>query len=69
MKQVEESFSELFLRIGNKTSTVRELAGALGQDQENARAFQERIALKRIESNKNATKRMNDVHTRFKRIH
>ena len=43
MKEADESFSELFKRIGKKQLTAEDVIGALKQTPAEARAFRERV--------------------------
>ena len=67
LKSDNESFSDLFLRIGQKQGTIKDIVGLLNESPEEAAAFVERVRLGRKEANRSAQKRIDYVRSRFKR--
>lgn len=69
MKRGEESFSELFLRIGGRSLTIKDLAGVLHHNPEEAKSFRDKVWNARKESGKGLGGRVADVRSRLKRAH
>ena len=69
LKNDNESFSELFKRLGKRQMKVKDIVGALGHSEEEARAFQERVKSIREQMGRDMEERIQDVHNRFKRTH
>ncbi len=67
MKKPDESFSELFLRIGKKPLTIKDIAGILKHTPEEAAEFRKRFWEYRKSLGEGMEKRIEDVRTRFKR--
>ncbi len=69
LKGADESFSELFIRIGKKQLTVDGIAGILKHTPEEAQAFRERVRAVHEGLNAGFKRRAADVRARLKRIH
>ena len=69
MKHEEESFSDLFLRIGRKPLTIKDLAGILKHTPAEAEAFKRRVLEARERLNKSMQEHTEDARTRLKRDH
>ena len=68
LKTGDESFSELFNRLGNKPLRVKDLIGVLKTTTEDADAFQKRVRAIREELGKGMDKRIDHVRARLKRV-
>ena len=64
LKHGDESFSDLFKRLGSRQATVKDVLGALKHTPEEARAFADRIKEIRKELNKDFTRRLGKVSAR-----
>ncbi len=69
LKQGDESFSDLFLRLGRRYVTVKEVAGILKDTPKEAAEFRNRMRQIREELGEGLNKRIDDVRTRFQRSH
>jgi predicted CopG family antitoxin len=69
MKRPDESFSELFLRIGKKPLQIKDIIGILKQTPEEAAEFKRRVREIHEELGKGMERRIEDVRARFKRYH
>ena len=67
LKQEDESFSDLFLRLGKRTLRVKDLAGFLQGTPERAKELREKLKQLRQETDASFEQRMKDVRARFKR--
>ncbi|MBS3175614.1 hypothetical protein J4457_00050 [Candidatus Woesearchaeota archaeon] len=67
MKQEEESFSELFKRIGKQPARIKDIFGAMKQESKEAEALKKRIKSMKEESRKDMGERMNEIRSRLKR--
>lgn len=67
MKSDEESFSELFLRLGHKQLSVRDMLGILKESPEEGAAFAERVRRIRQGTDESSERRVKDVRSRLKR--
>lgn len=69
MKRENESFSDLFKRLGKKQLRVKDIVGCLKQTPEEAEAFRKRVQQIHEELGKGLQKRIEDVRARFQRSH
>lgn len=69
LKQGDESFSDLFLRLGRRYVTIKEIAGILKDTPEEAAEFRNRMRQIREELGEGLNKRIDDVRARFQRSH
>ena len=61
LKSENESFSELFKRLGSRQATVKDVLGALKHTPEEAKAFAEMVKGIRRELNKDFKRRLKNV--------
>ncbi len=66
LKSEDESFSDLFLRLGERYLTINQVRGILNATPEDAAAFSKRVKQIREELGKGMEKRMENVRSRFK---
>lgn len=69
MKQERESFSDLFLRIGKKPLTAKDIRGIFHKTPAEVEDIQERIRKMREEFSEGMQRRLDDVRARLKRRH
>lgn len=69
LKTDNESFSELFNRLGNKQLRVKDLIGVLKHTPQEAAEFRRRVIEERNILSGDMERRIDDVRTRFKRAH
>lgn len=68
LKNAEESFSELFMRIGSRQLTVKDIAGVLKQTPEESEKLRRRVHEVHERIGVGIQKRINDVRSRLKRF-
>ena len=68
LKSDDESFSELFKRIGRRKTTVGDLAGCLNHSPQEAEDFKRRVLQARKELNQDLLLREKDVRARLQRF-
>jgi predicted CopG family antitoxin len=68
LKKTDESFSDLFLRMGKK-ATIRDLVGVLKMNRAEGNAFQKRVKVVRRDLNEGFERGIKDVRTRLQRNH
>lgn len=66
LKNEDESFSELFKRLGSKPATIKDIVGKLKTTPEDYEKFAARVRKIRQELGEGFEKRAKDVHLRFK---
>ena len=69
MKKGEESFSDLFLRLGGRPLMIKDVIGVLKQTPEEAEAFRRRVLDAGQRLNESLQKGVADVRARLKRHH
>lgn len=69
LKREDESFSDLFLRLGARALTLKDIKGVLKHSPEEALAFRKRVQEERHLLSQNLTQREDYVRTRLKRAH
>ena len=69
LKQGDESFSDLFLRLGTHQLTAKDIVGILKHTPEEDRIYKERVLKLHEELGEGLQKRLDDVRTRFKRAY
>ena len=67
LKKTDESFSELFKRVGGVHSTAREIFGIMKLSPEESLKFRKNVISIRKELGEGLDRRMKDVRARFKR--
>ena len=68
MKGVEESFSELFRRLGKQQLTIDDVAGILDESEEETEAFRKRVQESRKRMNVGFRRRIADVRARLQHL-
>ncbi len=69
LKRADESFSDLFLRIGKKPLKIMDIAGVLKHTPAEAAAFRKQFWEFRKSLGEGMQKRIEDVRVRLKRHH
>lgn len=69
LKREDESFSDLFLRLGARALTLKDIKGVLHHSSAEALAFRKRVQEERHVLSQNLTQREDYVRTRLKRAH
>ncbi|HII88182.1 MAG: hypothetical protein QT07_C0002G0002 [archaeon GW2011_AR16] len=69
LKREDESFSDLFLRLGAKALTLKDIKGMLRHTPAEALAFRKRVQEERHLLSQNLTQREDHVRTRLQRTH
>lgn len=69
LKYGNESFSDLFLRLGSKPLTARDVVGVLKHTPEESRAYVESVRKLHKELGEGLQARLDDVRARFQRAH
>ncbi len=69
LKHENESFSQLFKRLGDTKVTVNDIFGLSKSSKEESDEFLKRVSGVRKNMNKDMEKRMHDVRSRLKRAH
>ncbi len=69
LKHENESFSELFKRLGRRSYTLKDIAGALKYNAKDLASFRERVKKEREAANKDFERRVENVRSRLKRTH
>ncbi|HLF54633.1 MAG TPA: antitoxin VapB family protein [Candidatus Nanoarchaeia archaeon] len=68
LKRGEESFSDLFLRVGKKQLTVKDIMGILKHTPEESAEFRRRVREVHKGIDESMKKRIEDVRSRLKRF-
>jgi predicted CopG family antitoxin len=69
LKKGEESFSDLFLRLGGKSITAKDILGVLKHVPEETAALKRSVREIHEELSRGMEKRIEDVRSRLKRYH
>jgi len=69
MKKTDESFSDLFIRLGSRPIQLKDIVGILKHTPEEAEEFRRRVLGARERLNKDLARHIEDVRSRFKRAH